>query len=353
MTHSPRKLRMLVLAGASIVLGSLILSSNLGAYIARTNRPDLALSLPMASGAANAAWALYRAQNGGTGDTVTLPAARATLRSPLHWRAFIASALVLSDPKLNDQLRDHAVALTRRDPAAVLERYYTRNAVGDMPGAVAMLDAYLRVTQRESGWERVIWRRIDDASFSAEIAARLAAMPSWRPRFFSIAAAAGPDPAAVDRLWRALARRGAPVTRVEAAPLLARLSRDTSNNSAAGYRLWLRHFAAGPLAPPPVDAPPLAYDWQRLADDGTVYQARDAFPARATKLIVLVPGTYRLTVPNEGDVRWSLDCAGESAVARSLSDGAVLPPRCVNAIVTLFSNKDLGDLRNISLVQQK
>lgn len=353
MTRPPRKWRGLALAGAGIVLGSLILSSNLGAYMARTDRPDMALSLPMGGGAANAAWALRLARDGGTGDAVTLPAARATLRSPLHWRAFVASALVIDDPELDDRLRDHAVALTRRDPAAVLERYRARSAAGDMPGAVAMLDAYLRVTQRESGWERMIWRRIGDAPFRAQIAARLAAMPSWRPRFFSIAAAAGPDTDAVDRLWYALARRGTPVTRVEAAPLLARLSRDTSMRNAAGYRLWLRNFAAGPLAPPPVDALPLAYDWQRLADDGTVYRASDAVPARATKRIVLAPGTYRLSVPNETDVRWSLDCAGQPPVARPLQDTAVLPLGCGNAILTLFSDSDFIDLANISLVQQK
>lgn len=351
MTRPQRKRRILALAGAGIVLGTQILSSNLSAYIARTDRPDLALSLPMGGGAANAAWALRLARDGRTGDAVTLPAALATLRSPLHWKAFIASAQAINDPDLVDRLRDHAVALTRRDPAVVLERYRARNAAGDMPGAVAMLDAYLRVTQHESGWEQIIWRRIGDVQFRAQIAARLAAMPSWRPRFFSIAA--NPDPGAVDQLWDALARRGTPVTRVEAAPLLSRLSRDTSTRNAAGYRLWLRHFAAGRLAPPPVDALPLAYDWQRLTDDGAIYQASDVVPARATKRIVLAPGTYRLFVPNERDVHWSLDCIGNSPAARSLHDTAVLPSGCVIAILTLFSNQEPIDLTNISLARQK
>jgi hypothetical protein len=245
---SSGRARTVGIAATGLALGWFILVANLGAYLGRTDHPELALALPYGRGLAYSALALGLAEGGGRGAAVTTPAARAILTSPTNWRGFAAAALAVPDPALKPQLLAQSLAWTRRDPATLEQDYAARIAAADPVGAARSLDARLRIDGGPTQLWAEIWPQLRDPALQAAVGARLAHRPGWRKRLFATAPTGPEDFATVMTLFAS----GSPVSPAEAAPLLLRYARGDGASRARGTRLHRSWFAPrGPNGPQP------------------------------------------------------------------------------------------------------
>ena len=349
----------------TVMLGWFVLMSNLGAYLARTDRPQLGIRLTAAGGAPTAFYAMLLARLGEKNETVTFPAARAVLASPIHWRAFRAAELAIDDPELRGRLRAHALAWTRRDPTLLLETFRADLASGDANGAVDALDAYLRLPGADDRVRIFALVQARDPRFAAVLARHLAQRPGWRLGLLQQLSADPRDRAANAALWQRLAAVGAPVGRDEAAVLLARYGGGDGAARSAGFALWLTHFAAGrnPAALP--EGTPLpAYDWAvapgmeshvgLLNGRMDIDLIGDSTQVIAQKTVALPAATFRLAVRGEPSLLsglfWSLTCEGAGPEPRPLT-APIATPACPVQTLALHATAGSGTISRIELVR--
>lgn len=359
-------MRRILIGGAVLAVGWFTLMSNLGAVLARSDRPQVALGFTMARGLPNAIYALELAERGERDETVTYPAARAIRSSPVHWQAFRAAELAMSNPALQLRLEAQTLSWTRRDPTTLLAAYQRRLSTGDMSGAADAADAYLRLPDASERVVSSVVRQLRDPRFARVFVPHLAQRPVWRGRLMSLLSADPIDAVGNVRLWQQLAAGGAPVGREEAVALLSRYATSGNIGRLLGYRLWLAAYAPGhDPAALAVETPLRPYDWSiasgmedrigLLGGRVDIDMPSGTVQPILQKVVALPAGTYRLAAVFEGlgaaGLGWSISCEGAASTPQSIGQPIAVDTACPVQLLTLFSSGGTGTVTGLHLTR--
>jgi hypothetical protein len=197
-------LSLAALAGA----GWLVVQTTRADGLARTD-PDAALRLDADHPQALLAHAWRQMANGD--DAGATRTARHLLRtSPGQGDAFAVIALAAARQHRPDasRLLDIAVRRAPRVPQVRAQLAASRLHAGDVAGALAQLDALLRIKPSEGAQlYPAMAQQALDRPFADALAATLARQPPWRRRFLAALDAKGPG-AAVDNVYASLQKHG-------------------------------------------------------------------------------------------------------------------------------------------------
>jgi hypothetical protein len=327
-TRRPALLTAVAATGLAIVISAVGLSD----LADRAGRPEIALRLFGARGAAAADLAATRQRQG----DVTAPpvlARQALAASLLHVEAIRVLGLA-------DALRGNRVRAARlmalagrggwRDAPTQLWLVHQGLRSGDNAGAASRIDALLRLSVARPQLFAMIRRSLGNPPLRAALVERFASRPAWRAAFFQ---QAGDTSAAeygnVDALVRDLTGTAARLSRAELAPYLRHLV--AAGEFGRAYALW-RDVSGSPATmgwPNPVIlANPLPFDWILTPPFGAtlrvdagqfVVDAAEAGGVVATRQLYLAPGPYDLTfvIPKAtvpAAWQWRLRCPAGGAL---------------------------------------
>lgn len=286
-----------MVTGLCVWLAYGVISTGIAGYYENNDNGARALRWRRNSPAALALTAdsLVRQGNYTAADsTARLALKQSTLRADaLRTLALSASAEGRADAALS--LMSRAGKLNPRD--AQTENWLFENALlrADYSRAVVHADALMR--RSPEVWPALSYTlaaRLADRAVRAALVQRLAAAPSWRGTFLTMAARYGAD-ADVAALFLALKRTASPATDVEAAPFFGRLVAEAKYRQAKGY------FDA--LVSPPVQPTPLVYDGGFAGLPGPP------------------PLNWEVTAGPGGSASWTLDDGEPSGSLRVSHDG--------------------------------
>ena len=245
--------------------------------------------------------------------------------------------------------------LSWRDSATQVKLFEYAVKRGNFAAAVDHADSLLRRRVAPDQLVGVFLIAAQDEKLSANIAAKLATGPSWRPTFFGYKQLKSNEiQTSFERIVGRLAKTKAPVTRSEMATYAEALV--TAGQSARALRTWNRLYpsdgavlATGKsITPQWPDGDrfqkPLPIDWRFAdnrkavpiitADDSgrnsmlELEMEDDAIGIIATRTILLPAGLLSLQLPDAGEdaallgaVTWSLSCSDGSGSAEMVRQG--------------------------------
>jgi hypothetical protein len=323
--------RALLATTAATGLAVVISAVGLSDVARRAGRPEIALRLFGARGAAAADLAVARQRQG---DRVTAPvlARRALAASLLNVEAI--RVLGLAEALHGNRMRaTRLMALAGRggwrDAPTQLWLVYQGLRIGDHAEVARRADALLRLSVARPQLFAMIRRLAGKPGLRAALIERFAARPAWRGAFFR---QSGDTPTAeygnVDALIRDVAGTGGGVSRAELAPYLRSLV--AAGELGRAYALW-RDMSGAPAMGwpgPMILADPLPFDWILTPPPGAmvrvdagqlVFDPADAGGVVASRLVYLTPGRHDLTfiLPSATMPQawqWRLRCPGGEAL---------------------------------------
>lgn len=335
--------RIVPLAVACLALAGLVVTVNVSAMLT-ARAPDAAASLFFANAGARARLAqqaLVAEQTPAAAKRAIALAQDAVARDPIMPIALSTAGLGFELAGQGERARSvmlQADRLSRR--VLTVQLWLIEDAVrrGDVPGALHRYDVALRTNRRASAILFPILNNVTAEEQMLRPMARLLSRdPAWRSEFTAQLVNEGPL-RGVTGLALALAAQGSPLSQDYASLLMLRLSKERD------YRDLLAVFRAsfpeearndGLLRDPDFSRPGTArpFGWQFVdgSDLGVarsaggragaeLYADSGASGEAARQLVLLSPGTYRLTaryadaeVPQGGEPRWQVVCGTDAA----------------------------------------